>query len=277
MPKGGIVMSNWMLDEEWRKKVTGRNIYLMRDHNYAFSAWEIGRINGDLKSNSVLVHVDSHLDDVAESIEVPGILNDINTAKKAIDIAKQFDWTKGEMPERIYVRIDNFIWPAIVRNTIGDVYYISDDPQEESNESNLRKQISDPYSFYKRKDIRNDSIAELQLNNIIENQKKISRFQSIESFKTEAESFQKDIQGKTLILDLDLDYFNDSNIYNADPEIREEDQIRRNFDFVKNLANWDMITVALSPEHCGGEEACNYLLQLFLESFEINNDELIDW
>lgn len=270
-------MNSWMMDRDWRKKVNGKNIYLMRDHNYAFSAWEIGRINDDLKLNSVLVHVDSHLDDVAESIEIPGILSDINTVNEAIDIAKKFDWSKEERPERIYMSIDNFIWPAVVRNTIGDVYYISDDHQEESNESNLIKQISNPSSDYNREDIRNDSIAELQLKNLIENQKKISRFQSIENFKVESERFQEENQGKTLILDIDLDYFNDSTVYNGKPNIREEEQIIRNFNYLKKLADWNMITVALSPEYCGGEEACDYLLQLFLKCFEIKTNELIDW
>ncbi|HLT52421.1 MAG TPA: hypothetical protein VKZ97_00920, partial [Flavobacteriaceae bacterium] len=64
-----------------------------------------------------------------------------------------------------------FIWPAIIRNTIGDVYYISDDAQIESNEATLRRQIEDSFSNYNRKDIRNDRIAKQQLLNLIENKK----------------------------------------------------------------------------------------------------------
>ena len=47
--------------------------------------------------------------------------------------------------------------------------------------------------------------------------------------------------------------------------------------YLKNLTDWDVITIALSPEYCGGEDECSYLFELFLECFGIDKNELVDW
>lgn len=80
-----------------------------------------------------------------------------------------------------------------------------------------------------------------------------------------------------MILDLDLDYFNDSSKYNAFPKIREEEEIIKDLFYLKELMNWDVITVALSPEFCGGEKPCRYLFNLFLKVFNISKTDLIEW
>lgn len=270
-------MNNWMENEKWLKKVKDENLYLMRDHNYAFSAWEIEGINGGVDKNAFLVHVDSHLDDIPESIDIPGILDEIDTKEDAIVIADKYDYSNIELPDRIYMGIDNFIWPSIIRNTIGNVIFISDDEQEELNESNLKRQIEDSYSDYNRNDIRNDRNAKILLKNLESHNKSINRYQSIEEFDRNGGISLIEKSNQKLILDLDLDYFNDSKRYNSEPNLKDEVQIVNNLEYLRDVANWDAITVALSPEHCGGEEPCEYLLSLFLKIFNINTKDLIDW
>ncbi len=270
-------LNNWMKNSEWRKKLKNRNVYFMRDHNYAFSAWEIERLKGTIDTYSTLVHVDSHLDDVPEAVEMKGILEEIDSPEIAIQFGKRFDYSTGQIPDRLYMRIDNFIWPAIIRNTIGNVYYVSDDPQMELNHENLREQVQNPFGDYNRNDIRDDILAKKLLDNLEKHNKRIYRYQSIEEFKFNQETFLKNERGKKLILDIDLDYFNDSNSYNSNPNLKSEPQIIENLVYLRNLANWDVITVALSPEFCGGEDACKYLYDLFLKCFEIEENELIDW
>ncbi|WP_312130780.1 UPF0489 family protein [Lysinibacillus capsici] len=269
-------MNEWMNNHNWRKKIN--NVYIMRNHNFAFSAWEIERLKGGLSKYATLVHVDSHLDDSTGAVDIPEILEKINSPEDAVRIAEEYDYTKGESPEPgcIYMRIDNFIWPAIMRNTIGDVIYISDDPSEELNEESLEKIIRNSSS-----DIFRDDDNEFILNNLLlhikENNKKIIRYESLEEYEHENKSSLESINGKHKILDLDLDYFNDSVKFNSEPKLRSKEQIIRNLKYLRNLVDWDVITVALSPEFCGGEEACNYLYDIFLECFNIDNNELVDW
>lgn len=259
-------MFNWMNNKEWRKKVKHKKIYLMRNHYYAFSAWEIERLQSGIDSHNTLIHVDAHLDDVPDGLEIKGILEKIESSQQAINITKH-----------PYMRIDNFIWPAIFRNTIGNVYYVSPNPQTEFSRESLKKQVFDKQSDYKRNDIRDDILAENLLNHLEKYDKHIYRFQSIEEFLEDKDTFLNQEDGKKLILDLDLDYFNDSNTYNSNPKLKNEQQIIKNLLDLRNLVDWTVITVALSPEHCGGEQACQYLYNLFLNCFEISEKDLIDW
>lgn len=47
--------------------------------------------------------------------------------------------------------------------------------------------------------------------------------------------------------------------------------------YLKNFVNWDVMTVAISPEYSGGEKGSIYLLNLFLEIFSIYDKNFIDW
>lgn len=38
-----------------------------------------------------------------------------------------------------------------------------------------------------------------------------------------------------------------------------------------------MITVVLSPEHCGGEDVYKYIFGLFIEVFKLDLNEAIFW
>lgn len=242
----------------------------MRDHNYAFSSWEIERLKGKIELNSTLIHVDSHLDDLPEAIEIVGILDKINSFEEAIKLGEKFDYSRGTSPDRIYMHIDNFIWPAIMRNTVGNVIYISDDSKTELNKKKLRLEIE--------KDPKNDKpIVRKLFENLLRYDKNISRLKSIEDFEQSINDFLLNLELSKTILDIDLDYFNDSDSFDSNPKLRSEEQIIKNLQYLKQLTNWDVITVALSPEYCGGEEACNYLLDLFLTSFKIDKEELIDW
>ncbi len=164
-----------------------------------------------------------------------------------------------------------------MKNTIGDVIYISDDDsQKELNEKSLKEILRNSTHDYFRFD-KNGGFFEEILVHLQENKKIISRYQSLEQHEHEKEQFFISIDKKSTILDLDLDYFNDSNIWGENPNLKNEEQIVRNLEYLKNLNEWDVITVALSPEYCGGEDACNYLFELFLECFNIDENELIDW
>lgn len=270
-------MNSWMENKEWRKKVDGKSIYIMRDHNYAFAAWEIERMNGTLEWNEVLVHVDAHLDDVPDSVCIPGILKDIKTYEQALQLAEPFDYSIGTMPEHAYMGIDNFIWPAIARNTIGDVYHISHDPDREYNQEIMEEEIKGSIFDLDRQSLRDVNLSKYLLTHLEKHNKKIYRYNFIEDQQKDQRSFIENTRNKKVILDIDLDYFNESKCYSSKPGIMSESVIRKNLMYLKDLTTWDVITVALSPEHCGGKNACRYLLDIFIEVFGINEEDLISW
>ncbi|GAB0168169.1 hypothetical protein LSPCS325_16060 [Lysinibacillus sp. CTST325] len=163
-----------------------------------------------------------------------------------------------------------------MRNTIGDVIYISDDSLDELNEESLRNIVNNSSQKCFRYDVDNVLFKRLLLN-LTKSKKKIVRYQSLEEHEYEKDQFLESVNDKYTILDLDLDYFNDSDKYNSDSKLKTKDQTVRNLMYLKNLTDWDVITIALSPEYCGGEDECSYLFELFLECFGIDKNELVDW
>lgn len=168
----------WMQDKKWRKKVKDQNIFLMRDHNYAFAAWEISRLRGILNKKATLIHVDSHLDDVPDAVAYPDLLQDIKTEEQAINLASPCD-DSGTLKEQTCMGIDNFIWPAIVRNTIKNVYYICDQKQEHISKEMLSNLVKNPINHDETSLERNKYL----LNHLNRNGNKIYRYVSLDDLK----------------------------------------------------------------------------------------------
>jgi len=97
--------------KNFRACFPGKNIYISTDHNWAFAAWESHKRAGKVKPNATLIHVDAHLDDIWDGLEVEG-LHDIKKYEDVFEVA-------GKM------QIENFIWPAVGTGTIDKVIYIS--------------------------------------------------------------------------------------------------------------------------------------------------------
>lgn len=267
----GNTVTIWMKDKKWRKKVKDQNIFLMRDHNYAFAAWEIARLRGILTEKATLIHVDSHLDDVPDAVAYPDLFQDIKTEEQAIELASPRE-SSSTPPEHTCMGIDNFIWPAIVRNTIKNVYYICDQKQEHISKEMLSNLVKNPISHDERSLERNKFL----LNHLNQNGNKIYRYDSLDDFKVHEKEFIEKSMGRKLILDLDLDFFNKPMMIN-EINLQSENKIRDDLLYLKNFVNWDVITVAISPEYSGGEEGSVYLLNLFLEIFNIYDKKFIDW
>lgn len=82
--------------------------------------------------------------------------------------------------------------------------------------------------------------------------------------------------GQTRILDLDLDYFNKSHD-GLFAQIEPLEQIRATLQKLKFLCDWELITVAISPEYCGGEEEARLLFQTFVKEFELDLSQASHW
>ena len=153
-----------------------------------------------------------------------------------------------------HVNIDTFIWPAFGRETINNIIYVSDFSG------------SKPFEEWTREHVEGRIYEGIRVHSILELKESI--------LQGEIEPYMQD---NSLILNLDLDFFNEEDFYDRDPKLKSDQEVIESLTYLKNLYNWDLTTVALSPEHCGGEEACNHLFQIFLNVFELDLKKGISW
>lgn len=214
-------------NEELRICFPEKNIYISRNHNYAFAAWEIARLRGIIKPNASLIHIDNHLDYCDPIITI----DKVESEEMAINIAKN-------------LRIDDFIIPAQDIGTIGKCFTIS-----------------------------NDTV----------NQPTSDQFERAYTWNHYEHNFRRkwfnETENSDCILDLDLDFFNRNfDKSNSNPILLSDHAIRTHLENIKEYSwEWNLITVALSPEFCGGGKASLHLFNLFLEVFELNLEEAKVW
>ncbi|WP_185907578.1 UPF0489 family protein [Bacillus safensis] len=229
-----------------------KNIYISSEHNWAFAAWELHRRGKQIKPNATLIHVDAHLDDIWDGLEVEG-LHDIKTYEDVFEVAGK-------------LQIENFIWPAVGTGTIDKVIYVSQ--QDYSDEPFDFSQWDFSYPHLK------------PVKDILDNGKYIGlRYWKLEEFVADkdTEAVKKLINGKDLILDLDLDYFNLNENNLVQDNLMAEEKIIENMTTLRDLYPWSLISVALSPFYCGGDKNAEYLLGLFCKVFGLNPEESFSW
>src|SRR5690625_5481326 len=83
-------------------------VFISRDHNWAFAAWEIGKIRNYIKPGSTLVHIDAHLD-----------FCNPNTHKKIINEQETINFASN-------IGIEEIIIPDIKNGTMRKIYMLSD-------------------------------------------------------------------------------------------------------------------------------------------------------
>lgn len=254
----------WFHEFDWKVCMPDRRIYIMRQHNWAFAAWEIEKRKGNLRSQSLLVHVDAHLDDTPDGVFVNG-LHDAKSIEEIMAVAQGHDYQSGEVCPPDCMQIDNFIWASVARDTIGETIFVSHQAEEV-----LTLEILQHEATHKRNENCQNIIARLPDGCSYKHQ----RYWDIDSF---LENIDREIfmTKQTKILDIDLDYFNVSE--NETPRLQSIQEIRAALRALRELCQWDVITVAISPEYCGGTEEAAYLLDAFLQEFAINVTEAQKW
>ncbi|MED4885424.1 hypothetical protein [Bacillus smithii] len=241
-------------DKDYRICFPEKRIFISRDHQWAFAAWELAKMYEAIKPNSTLIHVDAHLDDVWDGIEVEGLLS-IQTIE---DIYKV---TANEQ-----MKIDNFIWAGFATDAIQNVIYVA------------RQKIDDHDPF----DLSDWDFNSLHLESVKDLIKKKKydgiRIDYVEEFRELYDKGLLDtfIKDKDLILDIDLDYFNLSNDL-LQPELMDTERIISTLKYLRDLFDWSLITVALSPLYCGGDNECWQIYEIFLDVFGLKLSEAEIW
>ncbi|ETK25818.1 hypothetical protein ERIC1_2c00060 [Paenibacillus larvae subsp. larvae DSM 25719] len=251
-----------MWEHGWKIYFPDSNIYVSTDHNWAFGAWELERMKGNL-NQSLLLHVDSHLDDLVDGILIEGIF-DIKTKEDIIVVTENHDSSK-EKPKKYQMDIANFIWPAWARGTIEEAYYISRDKKDLTTTDTLKKNTGnmDAISIMKKISHRGEFFP--------------CRVKTIEEFRKKAEKrFLLSANHRDTILDIDLDFFNSSD-YLFNPDIMPEKEIRDILRYLKGLCQWNVVTIALSPLYCGGKEIAENIFKIFLDEFNLELEQSVMW
>ncbi|MCM3273990.1 UPF0489 family protein [Paenibacillus elgii] len=247
----------WKNDIEWKVYTSDKRIHLMRDHNWAFAAWEIAKLEGKVSEKSLVVHVDSHFDDVTDGLLVKG-LHDAKTKEEIIAVSRSFDRSLGQVPPSNIMHIDNFIWASVGRCTIEEVIHVSRDKLELNELSELKQPYTDKLpsgcNYRTQLFVNCDSFFEAY------NHKRFSEYAG----------------GRTVILDLDIDAFNNSDTM-SEPELVPENKVRKYIQELLNLYSWDLITIAISPDYCGGTEEAVYLLNIVLDEFNLRSEDMVRW
>lgn len=227
-----------------------KGVFVSDDHNWAFAAWEICRLQKYI-NNATLVHVDAHLDDTWDGILVEG-LHDIKSIEEVYKVTEKLD-------------VANFIWAGFSTDAINNIIYVT--------RKTDRFQKHNPFDFNEW-DFDDHELVEIK--KLIQKKKyEGARFESIEelyAMKGEITKFTKD---KPIILDLDLDYFNKSDSF--EKNLMEDHFIRESLYQIRDMYEWDLITVALSPIYCGGDDAAWHIYEIFLEVFELKLADAKVW
>jgi hypothetical protein len=246
-----------MYDHDYRICYPDRKIFISRNHQWAFAAWATGREAGWIGDNVTLLHVDAHLDDTWDGVLAEG-LHEMKTVSDFMAVADRLE-------------IDNFIWAGFAASLIDRIVYVcpfevdASDPFDLSSWDLEGEQLQPIKQLIARRayeGFRLDSVAQLQQQRGEDILSQIDKLLNLPG---------------SVILDLDLDVFKLSPNDPTDDRLLPESQIRNQLRFLKQYHNYDMITVALSPSFCGGDENSTYLLQLFLEVFGLDSTAANTW
>ncbi|MGC5324435.1 UPF0489 family protein [Brevibacillus sp. SYSU BS000544] len=248
----------WQDQFDWKVRYPEKRIYLMRQHNWAFAAWELEKVKGNLMNQSLLVHVDAHLDDTPDGVFVTG-LHEANTEEEILAVAKGHDYVKSGAAPSNCMQIDNFIWASVARGTIGETIFVSHQDEEV-----LSLDVLFDEAFLKGNENCMEILSRLPEGCTYQHQ----RYLDIQSFLSGV-TLASNQMAQTKILDIDLDYFNLSK--------SSKDEIQKSLQDLRNFTKWDVITVALSPEFCGGNETAKQLLDIFLQVFELQLSAADEW
>ncbi len=228
--------------------------FFIIDHATALIAWKKAFNEGIIRRGATLFHLDEHTDFYFNK-------SNINKSKKILEMGDSE--LNDFIMKDLAIHNDEFIVNAMYSGLIKDgiSFYFDDYVPEYDDFPRKRKFICDgiEHNFYlfKEKDI-----------SLIDN---ISSYREIELLFRYSRDF---------ILDIDLDFFTDINEGLIDKTVsRTSKDISRqiNSDLFKKMFEMSkVITIALEPANCGGNEQCEKILCSLMSDkfFEFKNFDL---
>lgn len=220
---------------KWLYKNEAHSLFIMGNHKFALYSWMLARKKYNL-DNATLLHFDYHYDCAIDSmvddfIKKPSI-------KKALEQAC-FKCCPSLSPNRIMH--DNFIIAAIEAGLFKDGKFVC-------------KEDDVPSVFNSTKKVKGRKID-------------LRHYSSIDSCLRDINSIPQNI----ICLDIDLDYFNNSEVYGV-ANLDDENIIRNQLQLLKDIKGVVTTTIAVSEDFCGNLESSKKLLGYVKDIWKINDN-----
>ncbi|MFZ3588616.1 UPF0489 family protein [Bacillus sp. DJP31] len=255
----------WRDDPSWKVVYPDQRIFLMREHNWALVAWEIALNKGWTEKNATLYQIDHHFDDAATGASVPGLI-------EATSVEELASLTSEVTVYDEKIGKDNYVLAGFARESIQKVVYVC--PKHTS----LKEK--DPFDLdrWKDKDVHDilKAIPQERLERYTG--KHFLSIEDLEKHITDEGSLPY-ANAKPMILSIDLDIFveYEETSQLVLKKMKDEGTIRKQLQFLKSASDWGATVVAISPFYLGGDENAEFLVNLFLEEFNLSNVESQSW
>lgn len=217
---------------KWLYKNKLNSLFIMGNHKFALYSWMLARKKYDL-NNSTLLHFDYHYDYAIDSMAHDFVKKP--SSKKALSQAC-FDYTSVPPPNRIMH--DNFIPAAIGAGLFNKCVFICKDDEPSNLYSKINGRSLDLVSYA-----------------------------SLDAYLDSTKSFSQD----RICLDIDLDYFNNSEKC-GEVNLDDERLIVSQLCSLKHLSGIVTTTIAVSEDFSGGVESSKKLLQYIKNIWDITDD-----
>ncbi|MCP8969199.1 UPF0489 family protein [Ectobacillus ponti] len=261
----------WREDRSWKVVFPEQHVFLLREHNWGFIAWEHALEQGWTTRNATVFQLDNHMDDAYDGAIVPGVIE----AKSAREL---YPLTREVLGHQKIVGMDNYLFAAFARETIQKVVYVC--PKHKS----VKDREPLDLSRWEEKDIASLQSALPEGRLELYRGKHLLSIEDLQKYEQD-EGYLPYLDGQSradhsVILSIDFDIFTEYLEMVKEPgdvKLKDEETIREQMRYIKNAYQWDVITVALSPWYVGGEENAEIILRLFLEEFGLNLGQAQDW
>lgn len=229
-----------------------KKIYVCLNHRVAYLCWLDAFRKGIIKHNALLFHIDFHAD---------FWLNDQQLIKEQEKISiKDQQKLKDFVRDRLNKLNTNFIVLSMYRGIIGDAISVS-----RKNDSLYGKFKRGDYTTTDRYEFKNKGILHtfyLGGSNVLDLVGRYGLLTDCWKHKDVQKVFKDAVRSQNVILDIDLDYFTYQSPHGDDWAFnkRHLETIFQSAAFLNLLNHIDMISIALEPSCCGGNNECRSIL-----------------
>lgn len=218
---------------EWLFWDEDKSFFIMGNHKYALYCWMIFHEKINQLNDAALYHIDYHFDYAVD--DWINVFLENPTSSEAMSQANNFNCYT---PPRYRICEDNFIPAAVGAGLFKKGVFICKDNHHDLDKS-IRGRLFDHKIFG-----------------------------TFDEFK---EEFSKQCSSQNICLDIDLDYFNNSDKWYG-MDLLDEDTICNCLQYLKSLPNVEITTIALSEPFSGGKVAAPKLLGLVKDIWGISEN-----
>ncbi len=231
-----------------------KQFYFFKSHNFALNSWIDALNKGAFEKGAFLVHIDYHSDlsFVEQNAEYDFKENAINF----------FSLSSGDQKYFLsQITHSNFIVPAFLCGLLKDGLVIHKINNSDYGDFEIE---SDEYVYGKRKINLGRGVGNIYLvkSNLVGLENLLTQNSLRSCFDTNT----------NLVLDIDLDYF--TVYFDNEQKIVDNLDLEINSFLLKELFNRaKIVTIALEPACCGGEENCVVLIKKMSKIFNLTTIE----